>query len=53
MLANSTLFQWVSLEGRGLVIAAATDGQQAEDEFQSSPFDLILTDVRMPWTDGN
>ena len=40
------------LEGSGLVIEAAEDGQLALDKFRASSFDVILMDVRMPGMDG-
>ena len=41
------------LEGSGLVIETAEDGQQALDKFRGAHFDLILMDVRMPRMDGH
>lgn len=40
------------LEGSGLLIEVAEDGQQAVTRFQEAPYDLILMDVQMPVMDG-
>ena len=40
------------LEGTGLVILTANDGQEGVDRFRQSPCDLILMDVQMPVMDG-
>src|SRR5688572_3191747 len=41
------------LEAWGYDVDAAADGQQALDQVQASPPDLILLDVMMPTIDGN
>ena len=40
------------LEGTGLTILTANDGQEGVDLFRQSPCDLILMDVQMPVMDG-
>ena len=36
----------------GFEVSLASDGREALDLFLQNPFDLILTDVRMPGMDG-
>jgi diguanylate cyclase (GGDEF)-like protein len=43
----------VRLEAWGYQVDAAHDGEQALDQVQASPPDLILLDVMMPAVDGN
>jgi CheY-like chemotaxis protein len=43
----------VRLEAWGYRVEAAHDGEQALDQVQASPPDLILLDVMMPAVDGN
>lgn len=40
------------LEGTGLMIEVAADGEQALARFQARPPDLILMDINMPRLDG-
>jgi two-component system, sensor histidine kinase and response regulator len=40
------------LEGLGLHIEVAEDGQQALDKARAAPYDLILMDMQMPVLDG-
>lgn len=40
------------LSNRGHTVLAAADGQQALRLFRQNPFDLVLSDVRMPGLDG-
>ncbi|MCX2861640.1 response regulator [Paucibacter sp. PLA-PC-4] len=40
------------LEGQGLVVALAEDGQQALDKLDQAPFDIVLMDMQMPVLDG-
>lgn len=40
------------LEGSGLLIELASDGQEAVERFRASPTDLILMDIQMPVMDG-
>jgi CheY-like chemotaxis protein len=40
------------LEGFGLTVATAENGQQALEQFQKHTFDMILMDCEMPIMDG-
>src|SRR4051812_45002135 len=40
------------LQGWGHDVVAAEDGQQAWEQFQASPFDIVLTDWEMPRMTG-
>jgi len=40
------------LEGAGLLVDLATNGQQAADMVQAHDYDLVLMDVQMPGMDG-
>ncbi|NCA71396.1 MAG: PAS domain S-box protein [Sphingobacteriia bacterium] len=40
------------LEGSGLIIAVARNGQEALDIFRATPCDIILMDIQMPIMDG-
>ncbi len=40
------------MEGTGLTIEVAADGEQAVARFQARPPDLILMDINMPRLDG-
>jgi PAS domain S-box-containing protein len=40
------------LSPRGVIVTEAGSGQEAVDQAASSPFDLILMDIRMPGLDG-
>lgn len=41
-----------SLEQLGYTVSHATDGRKAYSLFQSQPFDLLIVDVMLPYTDG-
>ncbi|PCJ30543.1 MAG: two-component system response regulator CreB [Gammaproteobacteria bacterium] len=41
-----------ALEKANFSVTHASDGQQAVDRFQQSPFDLIVMDINMPEMDG-
>jgi CheY-like chemotaxis protein len=38
--------------GRGFAVEAATSGQEALEKMEARPFELIITDLRMPGIDG-
>jgi CheY-like chemotaxis protein len=40
------------LEREGFIVTAVGDGRRALDALESSPFDLVLMDIRMPVMDG-
>lgn len=40
------------LETAGYTVVEARDGQEALDQFQAQPIDLVITDVVMPNMDG-
>jgi DNA-binding NtrC family response regulator len=40
------------LEGEGYEVATASDGEEGLDRLSEERFDLVLTDLRMPGTDG-
>ena len=40
------------LEGLGMVVSIASNGEQAVSMVASQPFDLVLTDMQMPVLDG-
>ncbi len=40
------------LTSEGFFVRSASDGQAAIDIFKSEPFDLVITDMRMPGMDG-
>jgi signal transduction histidine kinase/CheY-like chemotaxis protein len=40
------------LEGAGLIVALATNGQEAVDEVKKTNYDAVLMDVQMPVMDG-
>jgi PAS domain S-box-containing protein len=40
------------LEGAGLVVTIANDGQEAIDRLQSAQFEAVLMDIQMPVMDG-
>ncbi|MCB2226392.1 MAG: response regulator [Desulfarculaceae bacterium] len=40
------------LEDKGYRVVAAADGKQALDHLRAHEFDLLITDVRMPYLDG-
>lgn len=42
-----------ALRGAGYTVTAAADGRAAYDEFCSEQFDLVITDIMMPYMDGN
>jgi two-component system, chemotaxis family, chemotaxis protein CheY len=48
---NHRLMSFV-LEQHGYAIVVAFDGQQALDRLESTPVDLVLTDLTMPKIDG-
>jgi signal transduction histidine kinase/CheY-like chemotaxis protein len=48
---NRTIAQFM-LEGFGLTVATAENGQQALEQFQKHTFDMILMDCEMPIMDG-
>ena len=41
-----------SLTKAGYAVSLAEDGQQGVDAFKRNPFDLVITDVRMPHKNG-
>ncbi|HEX6913667.1 MAG TPA: response regulator transcription factor [Chitinophagaceae bacterium] len=41
-----------SLKGEGYDLVAASDGQQALDQYRAVQPDLIITDILMPYTSG-
>jgi CheY-like chemotaxis protein len=42
-----------SLTNRGVEIVTATDGDQLLQQIaEQGPFDLIITDINMPWMEG-
>jgi two-component system sensor histidine kinase/response regulator len=45
-------FQAILEEIPNCEVAVATDGEQAAQLFEEQPFDLLITDYRMPGTDG-
>ncbi len=40
------------LEKQGYVMVSAQNGREALERYQAEPFDLVLSDVRMPEMDG-
>jgi signal transduction histidine kinase/ActR/RegA family two-component response regulator len=40
------------LEARDFQVSMASNGQQAIDQLQSNPFDIVLMDIQMPVMDG-
>lgn len=42
-----------SLRNAGFTVAAAADGRAAFDRFCAERFDLVITDIMMPYMDGN
>jgi len=42
----------MALQSAGYEVATAADGAQALAQFDDAPFDLVLTDLRMPVLDG-
>jgi DNA-binding NtrC family response regulator len=40
------------LESGGYTVKAVENGKQAMDEFVQNPYDLVITDLRMPQADG-
>ena len=40
------------LRGNGMEAVAAFDGKQALDLFESESFDMVISDIMMPHTDG-
>jgi two-component system response regulator AtoC len=42
----------MALQALGYEVAVAGDGNQALSQFDDAPFDLVLTDLRMPGLDG-
>jgi PleD family two-component response regulator len=40
------------LEGEGYRVAAAASGEEAYDLFDENPFDLVITDIKMPKMSG-
>lgn len=40
------------LEASGFDVVAASNGQDALDAFEKSQFDLVITDICMPWMNG-
>ena len=42
----------MTLRQEGYAVATATDGETAFELFRNQPFDLVITDMRMPGMDG-
>ncbi len=42
----------LALRGAGHSVTDVADGQRALTEFEKAPFDIVVTDILMPVTDG-
>ncbi|MGN1346046.1 MAG: response regulator transcription factor, partial [Eubacteriales bacterium] len=42
-----------SLQNAGYTVVSAADGKNAYDKFCAERFDLVITDIMMPYMDGN
>ena len=42
----------IRLEGEGYQVTAVEDGQSALKKLQNDSYDVVLSDLRMPWLDG-